>query len=67
MDAVGDYIKTHGDENGDLTLKEQLQHLKVQKESLKRWKSTLAKMGVMLEDEWIDESMSDFSTNREVL
>jgi len=58
MDAVGDYVKTHGDQNGDLTLKKQLEHLKAQREVMDRWTSSLAKMGVVVEDEWIDEGIA---------
>jgi len=60
MDAVGDYVKTHGDSNIGLTLENQLNHLQTQKEVLERWKATLARMGVVVEDEWIDDGMPHF-------
>lgn len=65
MDAVGDYVKTHGDVNGGLTLEKQLNHLQTQKEVLERWKATLAKMGVVVEDEWIDDGMSRSDRERD--
>jgi len=58
IDAVGDYVKTHGDANGDLTLEKQLNHLQTQREVLERWKATLARMGVVIEDELIVDGMS---------
>lgn len=57
LNAVADFIKTHANKAGLLTLEAQLEHIRGQREAMLKWQTVLQGLGIGIPEAYLVEGM----------